>query len=396
MARRRSLLAALLLGGTLPAAPAAPRCHAGGPLVDAVLRDAGLAMLARLAVQAPGQAADGAIRAHLSAGHVDPAGASWHLVSAYQVNLAVTQALRIAPANGPLAAAWLRWQARHCTTTGPGAGVVFDHWVRDGDLRLEPCPPGMALRVCPQVDAYDSTAATLLLAAEGYRAATGDAALLREPALRAALQGAAGTLVALTQPQGLTAAKPDHPALYLMDAVEVVAGWHAWARVQEMAYGDADGARAAGAAAQRVEAAIRTHLWDAGARAWRVSLGAGPPDFSRWYPDTVAQAWPLLWGVRGHTPAAAHAAWRRAARHWLGAADWSRRNVDPAGFWWPAVAVAAQCVGDDAAARAWVARAREAWLHPERPFAWPFQVGDLRWLFHLADPLPGGGRPVPS
>ena len=46
-------------------------------------------------------------------------------------------------------------------------------------------------------------------------------------------------------------------------------------------------------------------------------------------------------------------AWRQAQQHWRNPL-WSLRNPDPAGFWWPAAAVAAQCTGDEAAARAWV------------------------------------------
>ncbi|KQP13105.1 hypothetical protein [Pseudorhodoferax sp. Leaf267] len=385
--RLRLALATLVLGAAGAASAAAPVC-ARGALVDAGFRDAALATLAQLAIHAPGQAAHGAVKSNLSPGYVDPGGARWHFISAYQVNLALAEALRVAPSLLPVAAEWLRWQSRHTAPTGPGQGVVFDHWVREADLHVAPCPVGRPADECPHVDAYDSTAASLLLMAEAYRAAGGDAALLREAGMRASLQASVGTMVALTQPEGLSSAKPGYAVDYLMDAVEVAAGWRAWAGVQQQAYADGPGAARSLAAAQRTEDAVRTQLWHAPSQAWRVSLQAGPPDFARWYADTVAQAWPLLWGVAGPAPADAAAAWRQAARRWQGQADWSRRNVDPDGFWWPAVAVAARCTGDEAAARTWVARARGAWLRTERPFAWPFQVGDLRWLLWLSDPVP--------
>ncbi len=370
-------------------APVAASCERGG-LVDAGFRDAALALLAQLVVHAPGQAAHGAIKANLAPGHVGPAGDAWHFISAYQVNLALSEALRIAPAQAPAAAAWLRWQARHATATGAGQAVVFDHWVRTGDLQVSTCPAGRAPAQCPHVDAYDSTAASLLLMADAYLTASGDAALLREPAVRAALQGAAGTVTALTSAQGLTSAKPGYPVDYLMDAAEVAAGWRAWARVQQAAYGQAAGAQASAGAAVRTENAMRAQLWHAPSRAWRVSQQVGASDFAQWYADTVAQAWPLLWGIAGPGPTDAASAWRTASAHWSGSADWSQRNVDPDGFWWPAAAVAARCVGQQAPARAWIARARSAWVQPARPeaaFAWPFQIGDLRWLFWLSDPI---------
>jgi hypothetical protein len=362
-------------------------CERGG-LVDADFRDAALSVLSRLAVHAPGLAAHGAIRSNLAPGHIGPDGAPWHFVSAYQVNLALSEALRVAPHQAPVAAAWLRWQARHTTATGPGQAIVFDHWVRGSDLHVSSCPAGRLPAACPDVDAHDSTAASLLLMADAYLAASGDAALLRESAMRSALEGAAAAVTALTGVQGLTSAKPGFLVDYLMDAAEVAAGWRAWARVQQAAYADAAGAAASLAAAVRTEEAMRMHLWHAPSRAWRVSLQAGAPDFSVWYADTVAQAWPLLWGVAGPSPPDAANAWRHASRRWQGAADWSRRDVDPDGFSWPSAAVAARCVGDARPARTWVARARGTWLQPARPFAWPFQVGDLRWLFWLSDPVP--------
>lgn len=361
------------------------RACPGGGLVDAAFRDAALAMFRQLAVQAPGRDAHGAVRMHWTPGHRDLQGQAWYQVQAYQANLSVVQVLRTDPTLAPLAADWLRWQARHMRAVGQGQGVVFDHWLRAADLQVAACPPALA-GPCPFVDSYDSTAASMLMVADSYHAATGDVAVLREAAVQAALRASAATVAALHQADGLTWAKPDYPVAYLMDAVEVAAGWRAWARVQQAAYGDTAGAARSVAMAQRTEDATRALLWHAPSQTWRHAVQAGAPDFSRWYADTVAQAWPLLWGVEGPRSGDAANAWRRASARWLGADDWSRRNVDTAGFWWPAAAVAAQCVGDTASARAWIARARDAWLRPAQPFPWRFHVGDLRWLLWMADP----------
>jgi hypothetical protein len=402
--RGRELLALFALGAALYGSSAAAPDSAAGPslcppggLVDAEFRDAALKALDRLVVHAPGQSADGAIKVHHSPGHLDPQGGVWHYVSAYQVNLGLIGALRVAPQLAPTAAQWLRWQSRHTTATGPSESVVFDHWVRASDLQESTCPPGKSPRSCPQVDAFDSTAASLLLMAQAYADASVDNALLREPAMRRTLEEAAATLVRLTQPNGLAWAKPDHPQAYLMDAVEVSAGWRAWAQLQRDVYGIPQAAKNSLALARRTDAAIQKLLWHAPGQTWRVSVDAPKTDFSRWYPDTVAQAWPLLWmdGADATAVARAQAVWRQAAAHWQGKAHWSQRNVDPEGFWWPAVAVAAHCVGDNTAAAAWVARARSVWLRPDSLFAWPFQVGDLQWLFWLADPLPSSVAAAP-
>ena len=388
------LAAALLLaasaglaGAAVPAQPLIDSPCATAGLVDAAFRDAALATLAGLVVRAPGRSADGAVRTHHSAGHVDAQGRAWHQISAYQVNLGLLGALRAAPASQlPLAAGWLGWLARHIAPGGASRGVVLDHWVRADDFEESTCPPGLAPQQCEAVDAFDSTAATTLLLADAYLQRGGDVMLIREPRMRAVLEAAATTLQALTVTDGMTLAKPSHPVVYTMDVVEVIAGWRAWGRVQRDAYAQPQSALNSFAVAASAEAGLRKRLWHAPSGAWRVHLEGAAPQRSRWYPDTVAQAWPLLFGVDAGPPGRAAEAWRQAIAPWQRQPHWAASTADPAGFLWPAVAVAALCTGDEAAARTWVARARRQWLDPKSPFAWPFQVGDLLWLLWLSEP----------
>lgn len=385
-----------------PPPPIAESICETSTLVDAAFRDAAIAALDRLVVRAPGQSAHGAIQSHHAAGHLDPQGRAWHQVTAYAANLAMLGVLRVSPQSLPVAADWLRWQARHMAvdhqTRGLLGGVVLDHWVRADGLEESLCPPGMAKQLCSQVDAFDSTAASTLLLADAYVRFGGDATLLREPPIRLALESSALALVQLTGPTGLTIAKPDYPVVYTMDAVEVVAGWRAWARIQRNVYAQPASATNSLAQAQRIEAVMQTRLWNKAASAWRVSLDAGAPQFKRWYPDTVAQAWPLLWGHRSLPPERLKTTWRSAITPWQGKTSgdgnhWAQHNADSDGFWWPAVAVASLCAGDAAAAQAWVARARQSWMNDATPFAWPFQVSDLLWLLWLAEPA---GAPLPK
>jgi hypothetical protein len=366
-------------------------------LVDAAFRDAAIAAFDHLVIRAPGQSAHGAVRSHHAAGHLDPQGRAWQQVTAYAANLAMLGVLRVSPQSLPVAADWLRWQAGHMDVQGRLGGVVLDHWVRADGLEESLCPPGMAKQLCAQVDAFDSTAASTLLLADAYVRFGGDAALLREPAVRLALESAALALVRLAGPSGLTVAKPDYPVVYTMDAVEVVAGWRAWARLQRDVYAQPASANNSLVQAQRIETVMQTRLWNKTASAWRVSLDAGAPQFNRWYPDTMAQAWPLLWGHRNLAPERLKATWRSAIAPWQGKTPpdsnhWAQRNADGDGFWWPAVAVASLCAGDVASAQAWVARARQSWMNDAAPFAWPFQVSDLLWLLWLAEPV----GPTPS
>lgn len=394
-----TVLFAAWAGGALaqdpPAAIAAPpidsACPAGN-LVDPAFRDAAVLTMRRLVVRAPGRATHGAVRRSLGAAHVDRRGRTWHHVAAYEANLGFVGALRVDATMRREAADWLRWQAAQLPLTGPDRGVLHDRWVLADGSQQSPCPEGIDARHCRQIDAVDSTLASFFLMAQAYLRHGGDAALLREPALRAAFDVAAATLATLQQTEGLSWAKADHPVAYLMDAVEVAAGWRALAQLQAEVWGDAAGAAVSRHQAQRTQDALQRSLWDATAGLWRVSLNGPATRLARWYPDSMAQAWPLLWGPAGRDPAQVsreRAAWQRAAAAWhTPERHWAARNVDPAGFWWPAAAVAAHCSGDARAAADWVARARRAWLTGPPPFPWPFQVSDLLWLLWLAEPGP--------
>jgi hypothetical protein len=394
-------LAAAAAAATCALAPAGAQGNAGTPpmdslcppgaLVDAAFRDAAVLTMRQLVVRAPSQPSHGAVRRALAPAHIDAQKRPWHHIAAYEGNLGLIGALRVDPSLRTEAADWLRWQVRHLPLRGPDQGVLHDRWVLADGTQETMCPPDIAASHCHQIDATDSTIASLFLMAKAYLDNGGDAALLREPAVRLALERAATTLARLQQANGLSWAKRSHPVAYLMDAVEVAAGWRALASVQERVWAQPQAAQTSRARAQQTSSGVEQQLWDAGAGLWRVSLEAASPQTTRWYPDTVAQAWPLLWSSAGQPAGytASRNAWPRAAAQWrTNDHAWQARNVDPAGFWWPAAAVAAHCVGDTAAAVDWVARARAAWLQPQAPFAWPFQVSDLLWLLWLAEPGP--------
>lgn len=378
-------------GSSADAPPIDSLCPTGN-LVDAAFRDAAVLTMRRLVVRAPGQASDGAIRRNLGAAHVDTQGRAWHHIAAYEGNLGMIGALRIDPTLRDDAAAWLRWQFRHMPVRGTRQGVLYDRWVLGDGSSQTTCPPDVPAVHCRQIDATDSTIASMFLLAQAYLRHGGDPALLRDPVNRSVLEKSAETLAVLQQSHGLSWAKTEHAVAYLMDAVEVAAGWRAYAEIQQTVWSAPADALASRYRALRTATGIEQRLWDAGPGLWRVSLEAGAPATgAHWYPDAMAQAWPLIWSPSEQQSIhiRSRGAWQRAGADWRQSErDWPSRNVDPAGFWWPAAAVAAHCIGDTASASAWVARARAAWLDPAAPFAWPFQVSDLLWLLWLAEPGP--------
>jgi hypothetical protein len=147
------------------------------------------------------------------------------------------------------------------------------------------------------MDSTDAYAGTFLLAARAAWLATHD-----RPALRALAPGIAVAVRAIEATQdsdGLTWAKPSFHVKYLMDQAEAYAGLRAAAALAAAA-----GASSLSQRALLDAARIRSGL----ARLWNASVGAydwalqgngaaTPTDWSVLYPDAVAQAWTVAFGL---------------------------------------------------------------------------------------------------
>lgn len=144
-------------------------------------------------------------------------------------------------------------------------------------------------------DAADSYAATFLSLVSRYVFATGDAALVFDHLDQ--LERIARVCLALQDKDGLTWAKADHRYKFLMDNCEVARGLADWAETLRTIglwrLGDAWAETA-----RRVELAIEGELWSQQRQeyAWaKTSLGLRWSR-RRWYPDTVGQLYPIVYG----------------------------------------------------------------------------------------------------
>jgi len=117
---------------------------------------------------------------------------------------------------------------------------------------------------------------------------------------------------------GLTWAHPRYRIKYLMDAIEVQAGFRALADIWH-ALGDETKAARNRQLADRVARGIDS-LWSAksGCYDWnRDKVGHQPQcDWSVIYPDATEQLWPALWAADGAATPRDIAAWSAFAKHW--------------------------------------------------------------------------------
>ncbi|HWF52071.1 MAG TPA: hypothetical protein VG294_15630 [Solirubrobacteraceae bacterium] len=265
---------------------------------------------------------------------------------------------------------WLAWYQAH----QDASGFVTDYTVGgDGEVSTG------------AMDSTDAYAGTFLIAARAAWLATHDRGALRT--LGAGIAAAVKAIEATQTSDGLTWAKPGFHIKYLLDQAEAYAGLRAAATLA--------GATGAGALSQRamLDAARMRNgvagLWNpaVGAYSWaRGENGAATPaQWSVLYPDAVAQAWSVAFGLARGARAA------RLMRHFAAAQpQWdeptARGRFRPApqrvGYW-PVVGWAFAAVGNGGLGTAASAKIEAAAEKVGRD--WPFTTADAGELILLGD-----------
>ena len=170
--------------------------------------------------------------------------------------------------------------------TGRPTGTIDDVAVHHGNREVS----------LGRYDSADGYAGTFLILLDAYERASGDAERLR--GRREEILAIADLLIALQDADGLVRVSPEDGTHYLMDNCEAYGGLLAWSALERRLGWEA-GPRWL-AAAERLRGAIMTRLWDPGARRFRwAESGAGghASGWDAYYPDALAQLFPILYGV---------------------------------------------------------------------------------------------------
>jgi hypothetical protein len=337
--------------------------------------------------------ASGAISVNVPAGGITAATDA--LVRPYLANLAVPGLVAAGPRYFPMAKAYLDWYLRHVQWPDQHGvhGTVCDYRINvvtgvetyiDGSGN----PSGACY-----YDSSDGYAGTFLLAMQAYaRANPADAAWVADQSYL--LESIANAIEATKQADGLTWAKPDYHAKYLMDNVEAQQGFAALSWLERHVINDAAKADYWAGEANAIAAAIEAQLYapSAGmyandvAAADLCATGGSCPNWGTWYPNdqdhstSVGQAWPL-WAGLGTTERREQL-WAQFTAKWP---QWTTacQVADPSaapcgGTPWAVLAYTAVIQGDTAAAATYVSNARAEWGAKGRP--WPWTVADSGWL----------------
>lgn len=218
-------------------------------------------------------------------------------------------------------------------------------------------------------DSTDSYAATFLSLVNGWFQAGGNPTWVT--ANMPQLKSIEGAILAVTDRDGLTWAKPYYPYKLLMDNCEVYQGWRDWAEVLNR-IGRNDEAKVASQRADRLLASIHRFRSPDGSWAWALSrIGLRLDSYpGRFYPDGVAQLFPILFGLTDSP--AGYLAFRQAHPQW-----WQLRTTD---FPWMLVVQVAKLSNDTTAVTAALTQA-------ERDFPtqrWPWFINESAWVLQAA------------
>ncbi|HEV8248017.1 MAG TPA: hypothetical protein VGP93_19720, partial [Polyangiaceae bacterium] len=256
---------------------------------------------------------------------VDPYFASKAILESKRLGLDVERA----------SAAWIRWMIAHQLPDGR-----FERYCSGSSV-------APLWTVCAEADADDATMAIWIQLLLSVAPAEG-----MPRAWRTSLASAAGFLRRLRDERlGVYQISSTQPVALLMDNIEVYAALRMLAAAPRVL-----SARHAGKsssvtrlAPEQLRDAIMDVFWDPVARRFRVSTQV--LNMGGFYPDEVAQLYPLLDDLPVDRPSAA------AYRDWMRRNDSTWLDMRADHYPWGLVALAAFKMGDDARVRCWLAKA---------------------------------------
>lgn len=266
----------------------------------------------------------------------------------------------------PQALSWMRWYVNHlnypdkwglyCTT--------YDYSVS-----------GTVETALNDADSTDSYAATFLSLAWAFWQ-TGDAdARAYIKTLSYQLDCIGGVLVQTQQSNGLTWAKPDYQIQYLMDNAEVYKGLRDAASLFD-ALQNANARDWYSAHAVSVFNGINNNLWDAQNSDYLTYVGAPTTDWTKWYPDSTAQLFPVLNNLISPSDSRALHLYEIFNQKWP---NWTTQFADP--FPWVAVSGASALMGDRDRVNQYIRTIQMAYV--ETGFPYPWYCAEAGWFIRV-------------
>ena len=338
----------------------------------------------------------GAVRDSPEAAAIGPDGKPYCCICPYDANLAVLGLLRAkTPACSRVADLWIGWYFAHLNPRSAPDGVPGNQFCRLNGAGETNCVKPGDPHLCCYNDATDSAAATFFSVLWAAHQAGTPAGALASPEQKQQVITLAGVLLKLQQADGLCWAKADYRVKYLEDNSEVFAGLSDLAELEQEVFHDSLRASSYRAAAKRVQRGILSEMYDLQAGLFRIAKfedGKRPePNLEKWYPDSQAQLWPLLFGVTAANDPTTRAVISAINGHWNGRLkpDWASNPGQVNQGWLEAGNAYAMMLGGEVQkARSFVQAAQRLKFRNQAEFAGPFNVADAGWWLQILTKLP--------
>jgi hypothetical protein len=274
----------------------------------------------------------------------------------------------------PQVEAWMSWYIAHFNWPDRWGeyGTVYDYAV---SARAEAS--------LGTFDSADSYAATFLSLAEALWN-TGDPgaqSFIKHTVGEYNLNVVGNVIANLQQSNGLVYAMPTDQVEYLMDNSEDYRGLVDLAHLAAQAWGDADAARWYRAHARGILAGIESVLYVRNSGLYRPYAGSADPDLETWYPDSVAQLYPMVQGVIAPSSSRSRSVYAAFNDAWPGWTYLSFNSQDE--FPWVVVSYAALLAQDKTRVDRYLATIRNRYLIAEPVFPWPWYSAEAGWLMRV-------------
>jgi len=255
----------------------------------------------------------------------------------------------------PQVKAWMQWYIRHLNHSDKWGlhCTMYDYGVS-----------GTAETPLNDADSTDSYAATFLSLAWAFWQTGDHDARAYIKTLSHQLNCIGSVLVQTQQSNGLTWAKPDYQIQFLMDNTEVCKGLRDAASLFD-ALQNANARDLYGAHADNVAKGIRDNLWDAANHNYLTYVGAPATDWTKWYPDSTAQLFPVLHGVISTSDPRAKRLYETFNQKWP---NWTTQFADP--FPWVAVSMASALAGDSERVNQYIQTIQTTYVATGFPYPW--------------------------
>jgi hypothetical protein len=153
------------------------------------------------------------------------------------------------------------------------------------------------------------------------------------------------------------------------------------AHLAAQAWGDADAASWYAAHAHSIRAGIQSVLYVRNSGLYRSYTGSADPDLQTWYPDSVAQLYPMVQGVIAPSSSRSRSVYAAFNKAWPGWTDLSFNSQDE--FPWVVVSYAAFLAQDKTRVDRYIATIRNRYLIAEPVFPWPWYSAEAGWLMRV-------------